>query len=81
MYFIIRKRNDSLPNDPKIRKAASDAWDKAQSLPLKAAAKERREIIKRWRFEKLAKRDDLIAKSVEEVKAIQRNMDRRINEL
>ena len=81
MYFIIRNRNDSLPGDPKIRKAASDAWDKAQSLPLKEAAKERRAILKRKRFEGLAERPDLVAKSVEEMRAIRRNMERRINEV
>lgn len=81
MHFIIRKRTDNLPSDPKIRKAASDAWDLAQSLPLKAAAKARREILYRLRFEQLAKREDLTTKSVEEMRAIRRNMERRINEL
>lgn len=81
MYFIIRKRTDDLPLDPKIRKAASDAWDFAQSLPLKDAAKERRKILKELRFEKLAGREDLVTKSVERMRAIRRNMERRINEL
>lgn len=81
MHFIIRNRNDNLPNDPKIRKAASDAWDLAQSLPLRAAAKERRKILKEMRFQQLARREDLVAKSVEEMRAIRRNMERRINEL
>ena len=81
MHFIIRNRNDNLPNDPKIRKAASDAWDLAQSLPLKDAAKERRKILRELRFQKLAKREDLTSKSIEQMRAIRRNMERRINEL
>lgn len=81
MYFIIKSRNDSMPADPKIRKAASDAYDQAQSLPLKEAAKERRKILKRRRFEELAERPDLYRKSTEEMRAIRRNMERRINDL
>ncbi len=81
MYFIIRKRNDTMPNDPRIRKAASDAWDHAQSLSLREAAVERRKILKRRRFEELAERPDLYHKSTEEMRAIRRNMERRINEL
>ena len=81
MHFIIRNRNDNLPSDPKIRKAASDAWDLAQSLPLKDAAKERRKILRELRFQQLARREDLTTKSVEQMRAIRRNMERRINEL
>ena len=81
MYFIIRDSRSKLPSDPKVRKAAIDAWDKAQAMPLREAAKERRKIIKRLRFEKLAERPDLIEQSIEESKAIRRNMERRINEL
>ena len=82
MHFIIRGSRHSLDHlSPEERKAATDAYDKAQSLPLKDAARERRKILKRKRFEELAERPDLVAKSVEEMRAIRRNMERRINEL
>jgi hypothetical protein len=81
VYFVIRNRADDLPNDPKIRKAASDAWDHAQGIPLREAAAERRKILKRMRFERLAERPDLVAKSIEQMRAYRRNMERRINEL
>lgn len=81
MYFIIRNRDDKLPSDPRLRKLASDAWDQAQSLPLREAAALRRQIIKRKRFEQLAERPDLVDASIEQSRAVLRNMDRRINGL
>jgi hypothetical protein len=81
VYFIIRNRNDQLPSDPRLRKAATDAYDKAQSLPLREAAAERRHILKRHRWEKLAERPDLVEKSIWEMRATRKNMERRINEL
>jgi hypothetical protein len=50
-------------------------------LPLREAAAERRKILKRRRLEDLAERPDLVRKSTEEMRAIRRNMERRINEL
>jgi hypothetical protein len=81
VYFFVKSRNDNLPKDPHIRKSASDAWDKAQSLSLRNVAEERRKLIKRIRFEKLAERPDLVQKTIEESRAMRRNMERRINEL
>lgn len=80
MYFIIKNRNDDMPVDPRIRKAASDAWDKANSMSLKEAAAERRKLIKRSRFEDLAQRPDLLMKTYHETRAIRRNMEHRIND-
>ena len=79
MYFIIRNRDDKLPVDPRIRRAASDAWDEAQSLSLRDAAKLRRKIIKHKRFEELAERPDLVETSIERARAVRRSMERRIN--
>lgn len=82
MHFIIREKKPSLEGlTPAERKAAVDAWDKAQSLPLREAAAERRKILKRRRLEDLAWRPDLVRKSTEEMRAIRRNMERRINDL
>jgi hypothetical protein len=82
VYFFTRGKKPSLDGlTREERKAAIDAWDKAQSLPLREAAVERRKILKRSRFEKLAERPDLVKKSIEEMRAIRRNMERRINEL
>ena len=81
MHFIIRGDREKLPSDPKLRKAAADAYDLAQSLPLREAAKQRRIILKRKRFETIAERPDLVGKSIEEMRAIRRNMERRINNL
>ena len=82
MYFIIRDKKPSLDGlTPAERRAAIDAWDKAQSLPLREAAAERRKILKRRRFEDLAERPDLFRKSTEEMRAIRKNMERRINGL
>lgn len=80
MHYIFKDRYDKMPTDPKERKAAAEAWDKAQSLSLREAAAARREIIKRIRFERMADRPDLVAKSIAESRAIRRNMEKRINE-
>ena len=82
MYFFIRDKKPNLEGlSPAERKAATDAWDKAQSMKLTDAAAERRKIQKRIRFEDLAERPDLVRKSQAESRAIRRNMERRINEL
>lgn len=80
MYIIIRpgKKDTPYPDDESnaaVRRARADAWDKAQSMKLRDAALERREIIKEMRFK--GKRPELIAAA----RAIRRNMERRINEL
>ena len=51
MYFIIRDRNPSplAGLSPAERKAATDAWDKAQSMKLTDAAAERREQLEALR--------------------------------
>ena len=82
MYWHSSSRKElSLPSDPKLRKAIIEASDKAQSMSLKDAAYERRKILKRIRFEKLAERSDLVQKSKGEFNAVTLNMNRRINEL
>jgi len=82
VHFFVRDKKPSLDGlTREERKAAIDAWDKAQSLPLREAAAERRKILKRRRLEDLAERPDLVRKSTEEMRAIRRNMERRINEL
>jgi hypothetical protein len=82
VYFIVRDKKPSLEGlTPQERKAATDAWDKAQGLTLQNAAYERRRILKRMRYEKLAERPDLVRKSVEEMRATRKSMERRINEL
>jgi hypothetical protein len=75
------KKELPLPADPKLRKAIIDANDRAQSMSLREAAVERRKILKRSRFEELAERPDLHQKSRLEMRAIRRNMERRINEI
>lgn len=80
MHFIIRRKKDSLEGlTPQERKAATDAWDKAQGMSLREAAAERRAIHKRMRFEDLAERPDLLRKSFYEARATRRNMEERIN--
>lgn len=81
MYFIIRNRDNKMPSDPRVRRAAADAWDEAQSLSLRESAKLRRSIIKHKRFEELAERPDLSEISRERARAVRRSMERRINEL
>lgn len=82
MYFFTRDKKPNLDGlSHGERKAAIDAWDKAQALPLREAAAERRKILKRRRFEELAERPDLYRKSTEEMRAIRKNIERRINEL
>ena len=82
MYFIIRDKKPNLEGlTPQERRAATDAWDKAQGMTLQQAAAERRKVHKRMRFEDLAERPDLLRKSYNEAKAIRKNMERRINEL
>jgi len=80
MYFIIKNRYDNLPSDPRLRKLAADAWDKAESLPLKDAAKERRKILKESRYTKLAERPDLTEEKIVQMRAIRKNMEHRIND-
>jgi hypothetical protein len=70
-----------LPADPKLRKAIIDAHDKAQGMSLKEAAYERRRLLKRSRYEKIAERPDLHQKSRLEMRSIRNNMERRINGL
>jgi len=80
VYFIIRNKNDHLPSDPRLRKIATDAWDKAQSLPLKDAAKERRKLLREKRFTDIAQRPDLTEEKIVAMKAIRKNMEHRIND-
>jgi hypothetical protein len=80
MYFIIRGRKDTLPTDPKVRRAAVDAYDKADSLTLKEAAKLRRDFLKLRRLADGAERADLVEMRTEQMRAIRRNMERRIND-
>jgi hypothetical protein len=80
MYFIIRGRKDTLPTDPKVRKAAVEAYDKADSLTLKEAAKLRRDFLKLRRLADGAERADLVEMRTEQMRAIRRNMERRIND-
>jgi hypothetical protein len=79
MHFIIRGEREKLPTDPKLRKAAVDAWDEAQSLPLKEAAKRRRDYLKEKRYADLALRPDLVEKRIEQMRAVRRSMEKRIN--
>jgi hypothetical protein len=80
MYFIIRGRKDTLPTDPKVRKAAVDAFEKADSVTLKEAAKLRRDFLKLRRLADGAERADLVEMRTEQMRAIRRNMERRIND-
>jgi glutamate mutase epsilon subunit len=79
VYIIIHNRDDKLPTDPKLRKAALDAWEQAESLPLKDAAKLRRQFIKRKRIEEYAERSDLAQASIARARAVRQSMERRIN--
>jgi hypothetical protein len=80
MYIIIRGKKDKLPTDPKVRKAAVEAYDKAQSLTLKDAAKLRRDFLKLRRLADGAERSDLVEMRTEQMRAIRRNMEHRIND-
>ena len=80
MYFIIRGSKDNLPSDPRVRKAAVEAWDEAQSMPLKEAAKRRRYYLKQRRLADGAERADLVEMRTEQMRAIRRNMEHRIND-
>jgi len=87
VYFIIRNNGgkDDWSNRG-VRKAASDAWDKAESLPLREAAAERRKHLKELRFAKLAKEigvdrgGQLEQEHRAAMRAIRRNMEKRIND-
>ena len=79
MYVIIKNKNDTLPTDPKERRAAVEAWGHADSLPLKEAAMMRRRIMAHKRLADAAGRQDLVAQDIERMRAIRRNMDKRIN--
>ena len=87
MYVIIRNKGgkDDWSN-PRVRKAASDAWDKASGMSLQEAAGERRKLIKELRFAKLAKekgadRDGQLEQEYRAAsRAVRRNMEKRIND-
>lgn len=89
MHIIIKKAPPGRDDwtDPRIRKLASDAWDEAESLPLKAAAKRRREHLKEMRFARWGKEqgsalgERMEREEVAQMRAIRRNMEKRINEL
>ena len=88
MYFIIKGKGTGKDDwtNPGVRKTASDAYDKAMSLPLREAAMERRRHLKALRMAKLAHEygvhggEQRAAEEKAAMRAIKRSMERRINE-
>jgi len=79
VYFIIKGKRDSLPTDPKARRAAVQAWEEAESLSLREAAKRRRDHIRHHRLAEAAERLDIVEQDIESARAVRRSMERRIN--
>lgn len=79
MHFIIRGSRDKLPTDPAERRAAVEGWEQADSLKLTDAAKLRRDLMKHKRLANAAERFDLEAQAIAKMRAIRRNMEKRIN--
>jgi hypothetical protein len=88
VYIIIRNKGQGKDDwtNPGIRKAASDAYDQAMSLPLRESAKLRRDHLKKLRLSKLARDygsptgEQKAAEEKAAMRAIRRSMERRINE-
>ena len=62
-----------------VRRAAADAWDRAQGSDLKEAARLLRVALRDLRFAQAAGREDLVERNLEMARAIRRSMEKRIN--
>lgn len=80
MHFIIKGPKMKLPDDPRMKQAAIDAYDKADATELKKVYLERMKLAKHMRLAEYAGRHDLVAKDKWAMYAIRRNMDSRIND-